>query len=49
MKHTCHQYHYVVRRCKSNKLNIQKQCTFTSDRLIYGGHRLHVVLSILLM
>ena len=25
MKCTRHQYHYGVRRCKSNKLNIQKQ------------------------
>ena len=25
MKHTRHQYHYAVRHCKSNKLNIQKQ------------------------
>ena len=25
MKGTRHQYHYAVRRCKSNKLNIQKQ------------------------
>ena len=25
MKRTHHQYHYAVRRCKSNKLNIQKQ------------------------
>ena len=25
MKRTRHQYHYAVRRCKSNKLNIQKQ------------------------
>ena len=25
IKHTCHQYHYAVRRCRSNKLNIQKQ------------------------
>ena len=25
MKCTRHQYHYAVRRCKSNKLNIQKQ------------------------
>ena len=25
MKHTRHQYHYAVRRCKSNTLNIQKQ------------------------
>ena len=25
MKRTRHQYHYVVRCCKRNKLNIQKQ------------------------
>ena len=25
MKRTRHQYHYAVGRCKSNKLNIQKQ------------------------
>ena len=25
MKHTRNQYHYAVRHCKSNKLNIQKQ------------------------
>ena len=97
MKSTRHQYHYSVRRCKSNKLNIQKQglaeniynstnflreikkinpanklsttimnnangdkeltsllvnkyetlYSSTSDHLIYGGHRLHVLLSIL--
>ena len=25
MKRTRHQYHYAVRRCKKNRINIQKQ------------------------